>query len=216
MDNLYIIVGLGNPGLKHAGTRHNMGFITLDVLADKAGIKVKKLKHKALTGEGCISGADVLLVKPQTFMNDSGESVREVTEWYKLPLDRLILIHDDIDIGPGRIRVRSGGSAGTHNGMRSVIYHLQDDRFPRVRIGIGKPPEGWDLVDFVLGRIRSEEADALKQAVVKAVEAVETIIAEGVETAMNRFNGNGRKDGDENGAGSTNNSDVVKRSGTDI
>jgi PTH1 family peptidyl-tRNA hydrolase len=135
---MYIIVGLGNPGKKYENTKHNIGFITLDLLAERNDIKINKIKHKALVGEGFISGLKVLLVKPQTFMNLSGNSVREVMEYYKEDIEKLIVVYDDVDIPMGRLRIRKKGSAGTHNGMKSIIYDLQDDGFPRVRIGIGK------------------------------------------------------------------------------
>lgn len=200
MDKLYIIAGLGNPGLKYAGTRHNLGFLTIDAIEEKTGIRVRKLRHKALTGEGSIAGAPVILVKPQTFMNSSGESIREIVEWYNIPTERLIVIHDDIDIGTGRIRIKGSGSAGTHNGMRSVIYHLCSDTFPRIRIGIGRPPEGWELIDYVLGRIRGEEAELLKPAVIRAAEAVEAIIGKGIEAAMNAYNGAAKNGTASNGS----------------
>ena len=134
---MYVIVGLGNPGKKYENTRHNMGFMAIDLLADKFGIKVDKIKHKALIGEGRIANQKVLLAKPQTYMNLSGESVREILSYYKVDVENLIVIYDDIDIPTGTIRIRKFGSAGTHNGMRSVVYQLKSDRFPRIRVGIG-------------------------------------------------------------------------------
>ena len=153
---MYVIAGLGNPGKKYENTRHNMGFITVDQLAEKHDIKVDKLKFKALVGEGRIAGQKVLLVKPQTYMNLSGESIREVMHFYKLEPENLIVIYDDIDIELGTLRIRKFGSAGTHNGMKSVVYQLQSDRFPRIRIGIGNQKKG-DLVDFVIGGFSKEE-----------------------------------------------------------
>jgi PTH1 family peptidyl-tRNA hydrolase len=195
LDNLFILAGLGNPGLKLEKTRHNVGFDTIDLIAEHYGIKVNKLKHKALTGEGIIKGERVLLLKPQTYMNLSGESIREAVEWYKIPPENLIIIYDDVDLTLGKIRVRPSGSSGTHNGMKSVIYLLQTDSFPRVRIGIGKAPDGWDLAGYVLSRFPPEERKLVDSAIEAAAEAAVTIIAEGVEKAMSRFNGNGKANG---------------------
>ncbi len=194
MENLFIIIGLGNPGTRYDNTRHNVGFETIDLLSHRYGIKVSKLKHKALLGDGTIEGARVLLVKPQTFMNLSGESVREVLEWYKPSIKNVILVYDDIDLPLGRLRVRSKGSAGTHNGMRSVIYHVQDDTFPRIKIGVGKPPENWDLADYVLSRFGSGDRKIIDNAISSAADAVGTIIRAGVEAAMQRFNGASQDD----------------------
>lgn len=184
---MYVIAGLGNPGKKYENTRHNMGFITVDQLAEKHDIKVDKLKFKALVGEGRIAGQKVLLVKPQTYMNLSGESIREVMHFYKLEPENLIVIYDDIDIELGALRIRKFGSAGTHNGMKSVVYQLQSDRFPRIRIGIGSQKKG-DLVDFVIGGFSKEEVPVLEETVTKAVGAIECILESDVDIAMNRFN----------------------------
>ncbi|MCR5482289.1 MAG: aminoacyl-tRNA hydrolase [Clostridia bacterium] len=184
---MYIIVGLGNPGKKYENTRHNMGFITLDLLAEKFDIKVNKIKFKALVGEGFISGHKVLLVKPQTYMNLSGNSVREVINFYKEDIENLIVIYDDLDTPLGSIRVRKKGSAGTHNGMRSVIYDLQDDNFPRIRIGIGQERKG-DLVDFVIGGFTKAEVPLLEDACTRAAAAAACIVEKGVEKAMNEYN----------------------------
>jgi len=189
LEDIFIIVGLGNPGPRYDNTRHNVGFDTIDLLSAKHGIKVSKLKHKALIGDGMIEGKKVILVKPQTFMNLSGESVRDILEWYKVPLKNLIIIYDDIDLAPGKIRIRPKGSAGTHNGMRSVIYQIQSDEFPRIRIGIGKAPEGWDLADYVLSKFNPDEREVISESICNAADAVATIIKSGTETAMNRFNG---------------------------
>lgn len=189
MDKLFLVIGLGNPGTKYEHTRHNVGFLTIDLLSMKYGIKVAKLKHKALLGEGIIEGQRVVLAKPQTFMNLSGESIREIVEWYKVPMSNVIVVYDDIDLALGKIRVRPGGSSGTHNGMKSIIYQLQEDTFPRVRIGIGKPPENWDLADYVLSRFGEEERPTIIESIKKAAEAVSAIISLGTETAMNKFNG---------------------------
>ncbi len=184
---MYVIAGLGNPGKKYENTRHNMGFITIDRLAEKHDIKIDRLKFKALVGEGRIAGQKVLLIKPQTYMNLSGESIREVMHFYKLQPEELIVIYDDIDIGLGNLRIRKFGSAGTHNGMKSVIYQLQSDRFPRIRIGIGSQKKG-DLKDFVIGGFSREEVPVLEETVDNAVSAIECILAEDVDIAMNRYN----------------------------
>lgn len=189
LEKLTIIVGLGNPGKKYENTRHNVGFSTIDVLSDKLGIKVNRLKHKALTGDGTIKGERVILVKPQTFMNLSGESINEIAEWYKLPMENLIVIYDDVDIPVGTIRIRPKGSSGTHNGMRSVIYQLRSDEFPRIRIGIGKAPEEWNLADYVLSRFNAEEAVDVAKSIERAADAASVIVKSGIETAMNLYNG---------------------------
>ena len=187
--DMYIIVGLGNPGLRYQKTRHNMGFMTIDRLAEKTGTKVSKLKFKAKVGEGNISGRKVIFVKPQTFMNLSGNSVREVMDFYKTEKDHLILIYDDLDLDAGRIRLRAKGSAGTHNGMRSVVAQLGYSDFPRIRIGIGDP-ENKDAIGHVIGKISKNEKEILSDAVDKAADAAVSIITDGIERAMNIFNGN--------------------------
>ncbi|NLM50942.1 MAG: aminoacyl-tRNA hydrolase [Clostridiaceae bacterium] len=184
---MYLVAGLGNPGKDYANTRHNVGFMAVDLFSIKNGIKVNKIKHKALIGEGMIEGKKVILAKPQTFMNLSGESIREIVEYYKIPIENLIVIYDDIDLPTGRIRIRKKGSAGTHNGMRNIIYHLQDENFPRIRIGVGKP--SGDLVDYVLGEFSKEEGAIIQSALKNVVDAVEVIISQGIESAMNKYNG---------------------------
>lgn len=188
VEDLYIVVGLGNPGTKYDNTRHNVGFDTIDLLSVRHGIRLTKLKHKALSGDGTIGGKRVMLVKPQTFMNLSGESVREILEWYKVSVKNIIIIYDDIDLPVGKLRLRPKGSAGTHNGMRSVIYQIQSDEFPRVRIGVDKPPAGWDLANFVLSRFTGEERKTVEETISNAADAVETIIKSGIDQAMNKYN----------------------------
>ncbi|SDJ83167.1 aminoacyl-tRNA hydrolase [Natronincola ferrireducens] len=185
---MYIIAGLGNPGKRYDGTRHNVGFEAIDLLAHRNGIKVNKLKHKALYGEGFWGGEKVVLVKPQTFMNLSGESLRDMMEFYKLDIKNLIVIYDDVDIEVGTLRIRQKGSSGSHNGMKSIIHQLQSHDFPRIRIGIGKPQYG-DLADYVLGRFSKEEISPTVEAIERAALAVESIVKEGIELAMNRYNG---------------------------
>lgn len=186
---MYLIAGLGNPGKQYEMTRHNIGFHTIDYIADRLGVNVKKLKHKAIFGEGTIGGEKVLLVKPQTYMNLSGESLVEFVKFYKIPIENVIVISDDIDLPTGRIRIRAKGSAGGHNGLKSIIQMLGGDNFARVRIGVGAPThEDYDLADFVLGRFGKDEIPVLEDAIVKADKAVAEIIARGAESAMNKFN----------------------------
>lgn len=184
---MYVIVGLGNPGRKYENTRHNMGFITIDQIAEEYQVKVDKIKHKSLVGECNIAGQKVLLVKPQTYMNLSGQAVREILSYYKVPIENLIVIYDDIDIPTGTIRLRKKGSAGTHNGMRNIIYLIQDDNFPRIRVGIGssKPV---DLINYVTSGVTKAEKELLEGAITKAAKGAICIVEEGIERAMNKFN----------------------------
>lgn len=185
---MYIVVGLGNPGDKLKHTRHNIGFMTIDYIADKNHISVSKIKHKALIGEGVIGQERVILVKPQTYMNSSGESLLDIVQWHKLELSRLIVIYDDVDLPVGKIRIRPEGSSGSHNGMKSIIYLLNNQSFPRIRIGIGKQPEYMDLADYVLSKFTVDEIPPMEDAVVKASMAVEEIIKSGINNAMNKYN----------------------------
>ncbi|HHU18410.1 MAG: aminoacyl-tRNA hydrolase [Anaerovoracaceae bacterium] len=184
---MYIIAGLGNPGKKYENTKHNVGFITLDLLAKKHDIKINKIKHKALVGEGIISGQKLLLVKPQTYMNLSGNSIREVMNYYNADLDKLVVIYDDVDIPMGGLRIRKKGSAGTHNGMRSIIYDLQTDEFARIRIGIGGERK-MSLAGYVLGGFNKDEKELIQNAVERAVLAVECLLEKGIDAAMNEYN----------------------------
>ena len=187
---MYLIVGLGNPGKQYDMTRHNIGFHTIDYIADKYGAKLTKLKFKAVYGETTISGEKVYLVKPQTYMNLSGDSVSEMAQFYKIPPENIIVINDDISLDVGRIRVRPKGSAGGHNGLKSIIYRLNSDTFPRGKMGVGAPKhEDYDLADFVLGRFTKEEIPVMEDAIVKAEKAVAEIIKNGVQSAMNKYNG---------------------------
>ena len=186
---MYIIVGLGNPGRKYENTRHNMGFIAVDLLAEKYGIKIDKIKFKALVGEGRIAGQKVLLVKPQTFMNLSGQSVVEVMNFYKEDIENLIVIYDDIDIPTGTIRLRKKGSAGTHNGMRNVVYLLGDDGFPRIRVGIGATgDQKVNLINYVVSGVSKGEKELLEDALTRAADAAACIVEKGIDKAMNEFN----------------------------
>ena len=172
---MYIIVGLGNPERKYAGTRHNIGFSAITAISDAYGISMDIKKHKALCGKG---------------MNLSGESVRELVDFYKIdPEEELIIIYDDIALAPGKIRVRAKGSAGGHNGIKNIIAHLGTQQFSRIRIGVGEKPAGWDLADYVLGRFPAEEEPTIRTALEQTVKACETILTDSVEAAMNQFNG---------------------------
>jgi len=183
-----IIVGLGNPGKEYAQTHHNVGFMVLDRIASKNKIDVIDLKHKALIGKGMIGGEKVILAKPQTYMNLSGESVRALSDYYKVEPEDIIVIYDDVDLDPGKLRIRKNGSAGTHNGMKSIVAQLGTQEFPRIRVGIGHQPEGWDLADYVLSKITPEADKELTAGLDRAAEAVETFLSEGIDTAMNNFN----------------------------
>lgn len=184
---MFVIAGLGNPGRKYENTRHNMGFLTVDRLAEKHNIKVSKIKHKALIGDGIISGQRVLLVKPQTYMNLSGDSLREVMSYYNVDIQDLIVIYDDLDLETGALRIRKKGSAGSHNGMKSVVNQLQSQDFPRIRIGIGKSG-GLDWKDFVTGKVGKQEGDILAETIARAADAVECILEKGIDRAMNEYN----------------------------
>lgn len=186
---MYIIVGLGNPTKKYENTRHNVGFDTIDNIAKKLNIKITRSYFKSKLAKGVICGQKVLLVKPQTFMNSSGDAIRPLVKFYKInPAKELIVIYDDIDLDVGKIRIRAKGSAGGHNGMKSIIAQLDSEDFPRVRIGIGHKPENQDLVDYVLGHFSKDEREMLEGAIDNATKAVYTIINESVEKAQNDFN----------------------------
>lgn len=186
---VYIIVGLGNPGNDYKNTRHNIGFDVIDVIADKENIQVTEKKHKALIGKGVIAGHKVILAKPQTYMNLSGESVRSILDFYKADeTNELIVISDDISLMPGQIRIRKRGSAGGHNGLKNIILHLGHDSFERIRMGIGQKPEGYDLADYVLGHFDKTERDIMDDAAKEAAAAIEMILTKGVDTAMNHYN----------------------------
>ena len=192
---MYVIAGLGNPGRQYEKTRHNMGFLVVDEFAAAHGIDVRRIKHKALIGEGRIAGEKVLLVKPQTYMNLSGESLREVVNYYDVPMDHLIVVFDDMDLDLGMLRIRKKGSAGSHNGMKSVIYQLQTDEFPRIRVGIGGS-SGDDWKDFVIGQVTDKEAPVLAETIRNAAAALESIITDGIDIAMNKYN-TGKKQEEE-------------------
>lgn len=186
---MYIIAGLGNPGRKYAHTRHNAGYEAIDRLADKYGIRIETEKFRALTGTGVIEGQKVLLLKPLTYMNASGESVRAACDFYKIdPEEGFLVLYDDISLPPGQLRVRAKGSAGGHNGIKSLIAHLGTQNFARVKIGVGEKPQGYDLVDYVLGHFPEEEWAMMTDAFSRAAEAAAMLLTEDVQAVMNRFN----------------------------
>lgn len=185
---MHVIVGLGNPGRKYEGTRHNVGFETVDRIAERFGIRMDEKKHKAVCGRGYIEGEKVILVKPQTFMNLSGESVRAVSDFYKVEPEDILVIHDDIDLPVGHVRIRKHGSAGGHNGMKNIILHMGTEEIPRIRIGVGAKPEGWDLADYVLSRYDAQDRKIMDEAQADVVEAAALIVQGEFQKAMNLYN----------------------------
>lgn len=185
----YVIAGLGNPGMEYEGTRHNAGFFTVDMLAAQYGEDIRRLQFKGKTAEVILDGVRCLLLKPTTYMNNSGESIVQALEFYKLDTDRLIVIFDDISLEPGRLRIRTKGSHGGHNGIKSIIELTGSDQFPRVKMGVGKKPHpDYDLAKWVLGKFRGEDADKLRSAAENACEAVKLMVNGKVNEAMNKFN----------------------------
>ena len=185
---MYLIAGLGNPTREYDKTRHNVGFSVIDVLADKYNIDVSDRKHKALCGKGVIEGEKVLLLKPQTFMNLSGESIREAIDYYKIDPEDIIVIYDDISLEPGQLRIRLKGSAGGHNGIKNIIAHLGTQEFPRIKVGVGAKPPKMDLADYVLSRFGAEEQKIMDEAFGEAAEAAVMMMTTGAERAMNHYN----------------------------
>jgi PTH1 family peptidyl-tRNA hydrolase len=184
---MFLIVGLGNPGKEYDNTRHNIGFETIDYISNKYNIEINRKKFKGVCGEGFINNTKVILLKPSTYMNLSGESVAEAVKFYKLEKEEVIIIYDDISLEVGRLRIREKGSAGGHNGIKSIISHLASDVFPRIKIGVGQPKGG--LVSHVLGKFNKEEIEVLKEVVEAASVGVETIIKDSAKEAMNKLNG---------------------------
>lgn len=186
---MFIIAGLGNPTLQYDHTRHNVGFDVIDTIADKYNISVDGRKNRAFCGKGIIEGQKVILAKPQTFMNLSGESIRGLVDYYKVdPETELIVIYDDISLSVGQLRIRKKGSAGGHNGIKNIIAHLGTDVFPRIKVGVGEKPPKYDLADYVLGHFSKEERVLMEEGFQEAADAVEMIISGEIEAAMNRFN----------------------------
>lgn len=186
---MVLIIGLGNPGAKYAGTRHNIGFSAVTALADACGIELKTKECRGITGTGVIDGVKVKLVQPQTFMNLSGECVRALMDFYKVPADDILVICDEVSLPTGKLRIRAKGSAGGHNGMKNIIAQIGTSDFARLRIGVGEKPEGWDLADHVLAHFPKEEEEAVRDALKKTVAAVRCFLSDGIAETMNRFNG---------------------------
>ncbi len=186
---MHIIVGLGNPTKEYRNTRHNIGFDVIDKLADRFSVSVLEKKHRALIGKGIINGEKVILAKPQTYMNLSGESVRELVDYYKVDEEtQLIVIYDDISLDVGQLRIRKKGSAGGHNGIKSIIQHLGTDVFPRIKMGVGEKPKGYDLADYVLGHFSKDERIIMDESAVLATKAVELMVINEIGEAMNLYN----------------------------
>ena len=186
---MYIIVGLGNYAKEYVNTRHNIGFDVIDKLAEQENIAMLEKKHKAVIGKGVVAGQKCILAKPVTFMNLSGESVRELIDYYKVDeTTELIVISDDISLAVGQLRVRKKGSAGGHNGLKNIIAHLGHDSFIRIKVGVGEKPKGWDLADYVLGHFSPQERTLMDEAALRAADAIRTIITQGADVAMNEFN----------------------------
>lgn len=185
----YIICGLGNPGTQYEGTRHNIGFMTIDTLCEKYKLDCKKLRFKSLTCDAMISGKRCLIMKPTTFMNNSGEAVTEAMSFYKIPPERTIIVFDDISLEPGKLRIRRKGSDGGHNGIKSIIYLSGSDMFPRIKMGVGaKPHPDYNLADWVLGHFKKEQAEALETAMDNAVSSIELMVGGKMNEGMNKFN----------------------------
>lgn len=185
----WLLVCLGNPGDQYEGTRHNVGFQVADELGERARIPIQKLKFRALTNICTLGGEKVLIMKPVTYMNLSGEAVRQAADFYKVPPQRVLVVSDDVSLPVGKLRVRSGGSAGGHNGLKSIISHLGSEDFPRVKLGVGeKPHPDYDLAEWVLGRFTGEDKKTMQAAIKRAADAAECIIQDGVDKAMNKFN----------------------------
>lgn len=185
---MYLIIGLGNPEKDYSKTRHNMGFNVVNKVAEKYGIEINKKKFDSLYGEGIIENEKVILLKPQTYMNLSGKAIIQAVNFYKIPLENICVIYDDMDIAPGIIKIRKKGGAGSHNGMKSVVSELKSEDFARIRVGIGTPKFKEDSINYVIGAIPQEELIILDEGTTKAAEAITTILQEGIDKAMNKFN----------------------------
>ena len=185
----FLVVGLGNPGNKYTLTRHNAGFLCLDMLAGKLGFRIDRLKYKSLMADTNIGGHRCIVMKPQTFMNNSGEAVRECAAFYKIPPEKVIVIYDDISLDVGKLRIRRKGTDGGHNGIKSIIYHLNSDQFPRIKVGVGKKPHpDYDLADWVLSEFKKDEQKALEPALENACKAIELLLENNIDKAMNLYN----------------------------
>lgn len=191
---MHIIVGLGNPEKRYRNTRHNVGFDVIDALAEQYHIRMNEKKHRAVCGKGVIEGEKVLLAKPQTYMNLSGQSVAELLKFYKVsPSEHLLVIFDDISLAPGSLRIRKKGSAGGHNGIKSIIAEVGSSEFARIKVGVGQKPDGWDLADYVLGHFSKKEREGVDMAIGCAVQVAGYLVNGRMEEAMNRFNGKNKE-----------------------
>ncbi len=185
-----MLVFLGNPGTKYDGTRHNVGWSVGDVIAERCGTPIRRLKNRALTARCTLGGREVLLVKPQTYMNLSGEAVQPAAAFYKVPPERVLVVSDDVSLPLGRLRIRASGSAGGHNGLKSIISRLGTEAFPRVKVGVGAPPNpDYDLADWVLSGFHGQDAEVIAETTERAADALESILSEGIDRAMSKFNG---------------------------
>ena len=202
--NMTVIAGLGNPGKEYDKTKHNVGFWVIDQLAKEYNIDVTKFKHKALIGDGVIAGKKVLLVKPQTYMNLSGESIREILKFYKIPIEQFYVIYDDTSLPLSSVRIREKGSAGGHNGIKNIIAHLNTDAFIRIKVGIGEKPNGWDLADYVLTKFSKDDEPLILSGVEKASHAIEILLTKGIVEAMNQTNQKLKKENKKSKPSNTN------------
>lgn len=185
---MYLIVGLGNPEPEYSYTRHNIGFDVINMLSEKYNIKVNKNKHSSLYGDGIIANEKVILCKPQTYMNLSGKAVREISDFYKIEISKIIIVYDDIDIKTGIVKIRTKGGPGTHNGMKSVVYELNSKEFPRVRVGTGIPEKGSNLIEYVIGKLNKDKYSELENGIELGVKSIEAILEKGIGNAMNIIN----------------------------
>ena len=184
----WLVVGLGNPGDKYRGTRHNAGYVALDAIAEKAGVKLDRAAYKGLTGRGALGGHGVLFLKPETYMNGSGESVREAAAFFKIPPERVLVLCDDVSFDPGNLRIRRRGSHGGHNGLKNIVEHLGSDAFPRIKIGVGKKPHPeYDLIDWVLGKLSDEDMKKITDQADALYDAATLIVSGDIDRAMNRY-----------------------------
>ncbi len=185
---MFLLVGLGNPGQKYARTRHNVGFDVVDRLGERWGIAVTRSSSQALVGDGLVKNERAVLMKPQAYVNRSGGPVRAAMDFYKVPLENVLVVHDELEVPFGKVKIKRSGGHGGHNGLRDLNQHLGTD-YPRVRVGTGRPPEGWDPADFVLSRWKDDEGQEVMRMIERACDAMESVVTEGVDAAMNRFNG---------------------------